>query len=106
MQGKTHVENFLPAYEQLENLRSKARTFKEINGNIIFKKFNKNFSLNKVYFSYTNRKKILEDININIQKDKMTALVGKSGAGKTTIADLEYKCYYKHDEKFLSPNKS
>ncbi len=40
-----------------------------------------------VRFSY-GEKEILKGINLNIPQNKMTALVGKSGSGKTTITNL------------------
>lgn len=40
-----------------------------------------------VYFSYGDRK-ILKDINITFAKNSLTAIVGASGSGKSTIASL------------------
>ena len=44
--------------------------------------------LKDVDFSYDKKRKILSDIDIEIEKGKMTAFVGKSGCGKSTIAAL------------------
>ena len=44
--------------------------------------------LKDVDFSYDKKRKILSDVNIDIEKGKMTAFVGKSGCGKSTIAAL------------------
>ena len=44
--------------------------------------------LKDVDFSYDKKRKILSDVNIDIEKGKMTAFVGKSGCGKSTIASL------------------
>lgn len=44
--------------------------------------------LKDVDFSYDKKRKILSDIDIVIEKGKMTAFVGKSGCGKSTIAAL------------------
>jgi ABC-type multidrug transport system fused ATPase/permease subunit len=43
-----------------------------------------------VYFNYPQNedKLVLEDICFTIAKNKITAIVGKSGSGKTTIADM------------------
>ena len=46
-----------------------------------------NIEFNNVHFSYDERE-ILKGINISIPENKMTALVGKSGSGKTTITNL------------------
>lgn len=50
---------------------------------------------NKVGFSYHNfdDKKILEELNLTITKGKLVALVGQSGAGKTTMVDLLPRFY-------------
>ena len=44
--------------------------------------------LKDIDFSYDKKRKILSDIDIEIEKGKMTAFVGKSGCGKSTIAAL------------------
>lgn len=44
--------------------------------------------LENVSFAYTGRKAVLENITLEIKKDKVTALVGASGSGKSTIAAL------------------
>jgi ATP-binding cassette subfamily B protein len=48
---------------------------------------NKNIEFKNVSFSYTN-KEILQDISFRAKEGTVTALVGPSGAGKTTIAHL------------------
>jgi ATP-binding cassette, subfamily B, bacterial len=47
----------------------------------------------KIQFSYSPDRKILNDVSFTIEPGKMTALVGPSGAGKTTIIDLILKLY-------------
>lgn len=51
------------------------------------------FKLNNVSFAYPNGTKALLDINIDIQPNKITALAGLSGAGKSTIINLLDKFY-------------
>lgn len=48
----------------------------------------KEIELSHVYFSYEANKEILKDINIKIRKGEKIALVGKNGAGKSTIANI------------------
>ena len=45
-------------------------------------------TFNNVSFSYPNRPLTLSDVSFKIQKGEMVALIGHSGAGKTTLADL------------------
>jgi ATP-binding cassette subfamily B protein len=47
----------------------------------------------EIQFSYTPDRKILDNVSFTIEPGKMTALVGPSGAGKTTIIDLLLKLY-------------
>jgi ATP-binding cassette, subfamily B, bacterial len=54
------------------------------NGEIEFK---------EIEFSYTPDRKILDKVSFTIEPGKMTALVGPSGAGKTTIIDLLLRLY-------------
>ncbi len=44
--------------------------------------------LDDVVFSYDGNRPILDHVTLEIQANKMTALIGPSGSGKTTIADL------------------
>ncbi len=55
-------------------------------------KINKNISVKKVNFKYEN-KEVLQNISFEISKGKTIALVGKSGSGKSTIADLCARFY-------------
>lgn len=51
---------------------------------------NKNLRIKQVWFSYdgAERDYVLEDLSLVIQQNKITAIVGASGSGKTTIIKL------------------
>ena len=51
------------------------------------------FELNHVDFTYPNGNQALFDVNMTIEPNKITALVGLSGAGKSTIVNLLDKFY-------------
>ncbi len=57
-----------------------------INGDIEFKNINFNYSSNL-------ENKVLKDINIKIKGKKMTALVGQSGSGKSSLLSLVPRIY-------------
>ena len=57
------------------------------NRTLDFKKFKKNITFNNVEFNY-GEVKILDNISFTINKGESVALVGSSGSGKTTIANL------------------
>ncbi|MCF0199820.1 MAG: ABC transporter ATP-binding protein [Bacteroidales bacterium] len=52
-----------------------------------------NFKITDVDFTYPNGTKALHSINMDIQPGKITAFVGLSGAGKSTIVNLLDKFY-------------
>lgn len=59
---------------------------KEVNG------FNKEIEFRNVVFRYE-KEDVLKNINLKIPKGKLTALVGESGGGKSTMADLIPRFY-------------
>ena len=65
----------------------------EPSGKYIPEKVEGNFRISNVDFTYPNGTKALHDINISIESGKVTALVGLSGAGKSTIINLLDKFY-------------
>ena len=66
---------------------------KEISGNYIPKKITGLIEVKNVDFVYPNGTKALFDINFTIKPNETTALVGLSGAGKSTIINLLDKFY-------------
>lgn len=56
-------------------------------------KFKDTISFNNVHFQYSSGIPVLNDIKIDIKKGEIVALVGPSGAGKTTITDLLARFY-------------
>lgn len=52
---------------------------------------NINIKIDNIDFSYDKERKVLNNINIDITKNKMVALVGESGCGKSTITNLLLK---------------
>lgn len=59
--------------------------------NVNFEEIKKNFTvkLENVSWKYSNSKEyVLDDISLQIKKGDVIAFVGKSGAGKTTLADV------------------
>ena len=63
------------------------------NGSRIFNVLTSDIVFSNVFFSYHNSRKILEGINLTIQKKKVTALVGHSGSGKSTLVSLFLRYY-------------
>lgn len=87
-QGNISISAFLPSYEQLMLLRKKAAEVEEIEGQRIFTGLEHGIELKNLDFTYPGREQTLKDLNIFIQKGKMTALLGESGSGKSTVTDI------------------
>lgn len=88
LQSNVTVSNFLPSYEQLVSLRRKAADFEEVEGKLIFSSLQDCIEFKNVIFTYPGRSQTLTGINLTINKGQMTALVGHSGSGKSTVTDL------------------
>ena len=72
---------------------------------LVYSKGNINFK--NVSFKYSSRKDIiLDNINLNINSGEMTALVGHSGAGKSTIMNLIARFYDLTDGEIFIDNQS
>ena len=61
-----------------------AESIKVVKGHVKF---------SNVYFSYDNKRQILEDLSIEIQGGTKVAIVGSSGSGKSTIGRLLFRFY-------------
>ena len=52
-----------------------------------------NVTLEKVCFSYTEEKKLIEDLSLQVQAGQRVAIVGRTGSGKTTLINLLMRFY-------------
>ncbi len=55
--------------------------------------FTESLSFNDVYFSYSEDKPLIEKMNFNVKPGQLIALVGPTGAGKTTFVNLLMRFY-------------
>lgn len=82
------ILNRFPSYEQVDHLQSLARQHVQPTGTHPFIELKEAIVLQNIWFSYPNQPPVLQDMNVVISKGKMTAFVGGSGVGKTTLLDL------------------
>ena len=75
------------AVDNLENLFKEMKE-KEIEFGSQRELLNKNIEFKNVDFSYDGENKILDNFSLSLEEDKVYALVGSSGSGKSTIAKL------------------
>lgn len=79
------IFEFLEAVEQDDEKDKKLKlSVEDIKGNIEFKNLN---------FGYTPEKQILFDLNTKIKAGQKVAIVGSTGAGKTTLVNLLMRFY-------------
>ena len=79
-----------------EDEKNLNNTVSKIIGNIEFK---------NVFFSYNKSQKFIENLNLKVNKGEVVAIVGKTGAGKTTIANLLLRLYDIDSGKILIDGK-
>jgi ATP-binding cassette subfamily B protein len=87
-QSSISLKNFIPSYNQIRAFNINAKQHPEKNGNIKFQNLKKEINFKNISFTYPGRQKTLDNINLSIKKNEITAIVGESGSGKSTILDL------------------
>lgn len=60
-----------------------------------------NIEIKDVFFSYNKEKNLIEDFNLSVKKGQKVAIVGPTGAGKSTIINLLMR-YYDTDKGIIS----
>lgn len=88
MNEKNRLENVAPALEQIDRLESEALLMAQPTGKRPFERLEREISFEDVRFSYPDHGETLKGLSVTIPKGRMTALVGRSGSGKTTFIDL------------------
>ena len=99
-QGLAGARRVLPVIDDNQKVKDKpnSKDLKVDKGNIKF---------DNVKFNYIKgEQQILNSINLNIPGEKMTALVGHSGAGKSTILNLIPRFYNADDGDIYIDNQS
>jgi len=87
-------QNGLAAADRVFSIFDNNEIIPEIKSPKILKKFNNSIIFKNVSFSYSNNEKMtLKNLNTEISKGQTTAIVGKSGSGKSTFADLISRFY-------------
>ena len=99
-QGLSGARKVLPIIDEIPEIREKPNSFELSisNGEIDFRNVRFNFSKNE--------NKVLNSINLNLPGKKMTALVGHSGAGKSTILNLIPRFYNANNGDIRIDNQS
>jgi len=83
----------LASGERILSLIDSESSIKDAPDAIELKDFKQNVAFSKVGFSYDSNIQVLKDVDFILPKGKTVALVGSSGGGKSTIADLVPRFY-------------
>lgn len=65
----------------------------ETSGNIHITGISRSIELIDLSFGYNNNNRIIQNASLSIEKGQVTAIVGETGCGKSTILDLVFKHY-------------
>lgn len=88
----TNIQRGIASGERIFNIIDTPVKIEEDKNAISIEEFKDKISYQNVSFQYGD-KRVLHNINLDIEKGKMIALVGASGAGKSTMADLLPRFY-------------
>lgn len=89
----TYLQRSMAAADRYFNLIDANTGIKERENPVVLDEFRNEISFNNVIFSYENGKRILDGIELKILKGHVVAVVGETGSGKTTIANLIARFY-------------
>ena len=95
------VQRGLGAVERIDKIINAEVTIEEKTDAIPINDFQKDIHYKQVHFSYDEQTPVLKGVDLIIPKGKIVALVGLSGAGKTTMADLLPRFYEMQDGQIL-----
>ena len=81
------IQKGLASIDRIDQVLEAEETIIEKENAVPVKRFNESIEFKGVWYAYNNEP-VLRDINLKISKGQTVAIVGKSGAGKSTMADL------------------
>jgi subfamily B ATP-binding cassette protein MsbA len=88
-----NVQKGAASVERIEAVLDAPEVIEEKQNAIIKKQFENEITYRNVFFSYSDNKPVLKNVSFTIKKGKTIALVGASGGGKSTLADLLPRFY-------------
>jgi len=87
------IQSTLAAAERVFNLLDEEEEEPESPGALVLENPRGDVSLKQVKFSYYEDEPLMEDLNIEVQEGQTVAIVGPTGAGKTTLVNLLMRFY-------------
>lgn len=83
----------LASLHLVKTVIDQASSRKIVSGPVTFEELTNRIELKQVDFSYNGSSEVLSNTSFTMEKGKMTAIAGASGAGKTTLIDLVLRLY-------------
>ncbi len=97
----TNLQNAMASSERIFQLLDTQPKIKLVQNPIIFSKLNDKIVFQNVCFGYDNENEVLKNVSFEIPKGQTIAIVGHTGAGKTTIVNLLCRFYDVEQGKIL-----
>jgi ABC-type multidrug transport system fused ATPase/permease subunit len=100
------LSEIIPYFQSVLDYRTE--TFKNLevsNGHLPFS-FKDNLAFEKVNFSYETRSGVISGLSFVVKRGEMVGIVGSSGAGKTTVADLLLRLFRPSSGKITIDGKN
>jgi ABC-type multidrug transport system fused ATPase/permease subunit len=89
----SNIQQMIVSLERIFKFLDSFSVAKEAFGNTKIERAEGRLSFQNVNFSYDNNNYVIIDINANINTKEITAIIGKSGSGKSTIFNLILRMY-------------
>lgn len=97
----SNIQGGIPALQRVTEVLDYDLKVEEIENPIVIKELKDNIEFKNISFYYDKDNQIIKNFNLTIPKGKTVALVGQSGSGKTTIANLLARFYDVTDGEIL-----
>jgi ABC-type multidrug transport system fused ATPase/permease subunit len=101
-----NVQKGLAAVDRIEEILYEPDNIQEKENPLEFNDFCESIDYQNVGFAYNQDREVLKNINLKIPYGKIVALVGASGSGKSTMADLLPRFYDVNEGQILLDGKN
>src|SRR3989338_2847414 len=100
------ANGMIPNIQRVIQLQNELEEYPEENSGVLEFKFEREFAMKGVRFIYNkNSGYVLDGINLSIKRGEMAGIIGVSGAGKTTLADLILRLFLPSSGEILLDGK-
>jgi len=101
---RMNILNFVPSLMLIIKIFKKSLKKEELEKGYVIRNLKENIIFGDVHFSYIKSNKLFQGVNLEIPKGKITAIIGSSGEGKSTIVDLLFGLFKPQKGKILINN--